>query len=78
LYYGFVDEEKLYMNFCVKLILGIKNDGRHVQYSVNKIDVVKKIKKALGKKASFRRHRQSANFYLFVKVIYFLEPAKYF
>ncbi|MDR3217432.1 MAG: hypothetical protein LBU22_00375 [Dysgonamonadaceae bacterium] len=42
LYYDFVDEEKLYMNFRVKLILGIKNDGRHVQYSVNKIDVVNK------------------------------------
>jgi hypothetical protein len=42
LYYDFVEEKKPYMDFRVKLILGIKNDGRHVQYSVNKIDVVKK------------------------------------
>ena len=42
LYYDFTDEEKSYMNFRVKLILGIKNDGRHVQYSVSKIDIVKK------------------------------------
>ena len=42
LYHDFIDEEKAYMNFRVKLILGIKNDGRHVQYSVSKIDIVKK------------------------------------
>lgn len=42
LYYDFTDDEKSYLNFRVKLILGIKNDGRHVQYSVNKIDIVKK------------------------------------
>ena len=41
LYYDFVDKEKWYMNFTVKLILGIKNDGRHIQYSVTKIDIVK-------------------------------------
>jgi hypothetical protein len=40
LYYDFVDKDKVYMNFRVKLILGIKNDGRHVQYSVNKIDII--------------------------------------
>ena len=33
LYYNFVDAEKWYMNFTVKLVLGIKNNGRHVQYS---------------------------------------------
>ena len=42
LYYSFVDEEKPYMNFRVKLVLGIKNDGRHVQYNVSKIDVAQK------------------------------------
>jgi hypothetical protein len=40
LYYDFIDNEKDYMNFRIKLILGIKNDGRHVHYSVNKVDVV--------------------------------------
>ena len=41
LYYEFVSEECDYLNFTVKLTLGIKNDGRHVQYSVNKVDVLK-------------------------------------
>jgi len=40
LYYDFVDKEKWYMNFRVRLVLGVKSDGRHVQYSVNKVDVV--------------------------------------
>jgi hypothetical protein len=39
LYYEFTDSEKDYMNFTVKLVLGIKLDGRHIQYSVTKIDV---------------------------------------
>ena len=41
LYYKFEDTEKWYLNFTVRLILGIKNDGTHIQYSVNKIEVVK-------------------------------------
>jgi len=41
LYYDFVDNEKDYLNFGVKLTLGIKSDGRHIQYSVNKIDIQK-------------------------------------
>ena len=41
LYYDFKDSEKNYMNFTVKLILGIKLDGRHIQYSVTKIDIEK-------------------------------------
>ena len=41
LYYDFVDENLDYLNFTVKLILGIKSDGRHIQYSVNKIDIQK-------------------------------------
>ena len=39
LYYDFVDAEKWYMNFTVKLMLGIKNNGRYVQYSVLKTEV---------------------------------------
>ena len=41
LFYEFESKEFDYLNFTVKLTLGIKNDGRHIQYSVNKIDVVK-------------------------------------
>ena len=40
LYYTFVDAERWYMNFMVRLTLGIKSDGRHIQYSVNKVDTV--------------------------------------
>jgi hypothetical protein len=42
LYYDLSDSEKWYMNFTVKLILGIKLDGRHIQYSVTKIDIEKR------------------------------------
>jgi len=38
LYYTFVDTERWYMNFTVRLTLGIKSDGRYIQYSVNKVD----------------------------------------
>jgi hypothetical protein len=41
LFYEFGCEECDYLNFTVKLTLGIKNDGRHIQYSVNKIAVEK-------------------------------------
>jgi len=41
LYYEFENEEYDYLNFTVKLTLGIKNDGRHIQYSINKVDIVK-------------------------------------
>ena len=40
LYYKFEDIDKWYLNFTVKLILGIKNDGTHIQYSVNKITAI--------------------------------------
>jgi hypothetical protein len=40
LYYKFEDAEKWYLNFTIRLILGIKNDGTHIQYSVNKIEVI--------------------------------------
>ncbi|MDR1679256.1 MAG: hypothetical protein LBR81_05695 [Prevotellaceae bacterium] len=39
LFYEFKSEELDYMNFTVKLTLGIKNDGRHIQYSISKIEV---------------------------------------
>jgi len=42
LYYEFIDVEKWYLNFTVKLVLGIKNNGRHIQYSVLKIEAIKK------------------------------------
>ena len=41
LFYEFQSEVYDYLNFTVKLTLGIKNDGRHIQYSVNKVDIVK-------------------------------------
>jgi len=41
MFYEFKSEEYDYLNFTVKLTLGIKNDGRHIQYSVNKVDIVK-------------------------------------
>ena len=41
LFYDFKNEKCDYLNFTVKPTLGIKNDGRHVQYSVNKVDIVK-------------------------------------
>jgi len=39
LFYEFESDEFDYMNFTVKLTLGIKNDGRHIQYSISKIEV---------------------------------------
>jgi len=42
LFYEFESETYDYLNFTVKLTLGIKNDGRHIQYSINKVDIVKK------------------------------------
>jgi len=41
LFYEFENEECDYLNFTVKLTLGIKNDGRHIQYSINKVDILK-------------------------------------
>ena len=40
LFYEFKSEDCDYLNFTVKLTLGVKNDGRHIQYSVNKIDIL--------------------------------------
>ena len=40
LYYSFHSSEHDYLNFDIKLVMGIKSDGRHVQYSVNKIELI--------------------------------------
>ena len=40
LYYTFQSSEHQYLNFTIKLVMGIKNDGRHIQYSVNKIELI--------------------------------------
>ncbi len=39
LYYDFSDNEIDYMNFRVKLTIGVMTGGKHVQYCVNKIEV---------------------------------------
>ena len=39
LYYTFANEKLDYLNFSVKLTIGIKGDGKHIQYCVNKIDI---------------------------------------
>ena len=39
LYYECHSDDRDYMNFRIKLVLGIKSEGRHVQYSVNKVEV---------------------------------------
>lgn len=39
LYHKFSNNKFDYLNFTVKLTIGIKADGKHVQYSVNKIEV---------------------------------------
>lgn len=42
LYYDFVNEELPYLNFKIKLTIGIRADNKHVQYCVNKIEVKEK------------------------------------
>lgn len=39
LYYDFIDSEIPYLNFKVRLTIGIKASDKHVQYCVNKIDI---------------------------------------
>ena len=39
LYYCFIDEAIQYLNFKVKLTIGIRADNKHVQYCINKIEV---------------------------------------
>ena len=40
LYYECHSDDRDYMNFRIKLVLGIKSEGRHVQYSVNKVEMI--------------------------------------
>ena len=40
LYYYFRSSDYEYLIFTIKLVMGIKNDGRHIQYSVNKIEMI--------------------------------------
>ena len=40
LYYTFHSTEYEHLNFTIKLVMGIKSDDRHVQYSVNKIELI--------------------------------------
>lgn len=42
LYYEFIHPETKYLNFTVKLTVGVKSDGKHVQYCVNKIEAQNK------------------------------------
>lgn len=42
LYHEFIHPETAYLNFTVKLTIGIKSDGKHVQYCVNKIETQSK------------------------------------
>ena len=37
-HYQFTNEEIPYLNFMAKLTIGIKADGKHVQYCVNKVE----------------------------------------
>lgn len=39
LYYDFINDKVPYLNFKVKLTIGIRTDSKHVQYCVNKIDI---------------------------------------
>ena len=39
LHHKFTNEEHPYLNFVAKLTIGIKADGKHVQYCVNKIEL---------------------------------------
>jgi hypothetical protein len=42
LYYDFVNTDVSYLNFKVKLTIGIRSNNKHVQYCVNKIEVKEK------------------------------------
>ena len=41
LYYQFENEQIDYMNFTVKLTIGVSASQKHIQYSVNKVEVTK-------------------------------------
>ena len=39
LYYKFEDKQRSYLNFIVKLTIGVTASNKHIQYSVNKVEV---------------------------------------
>ena len=39
LYYTFENEENAYLNFTAKLTIGVTASQKHIQYSVNKVEV---------------------------------------
>ena len=39
LYYKFEDEQREFLNFVVKLTIGVTATNKHIQYSVNKVEV---------------------------------------
>ncbi len=41
LYYQFENEQFDYMNFTAKLTIGVTASQKHIQYSVNKVEVTK-------------------------------------
>ena len=44
LYYTFKNDEKTYLNFTAKLTIGVTTSQKHIQYSVNKVEIKKKNK----------------------------------
>ena len=42
LYYDFINSDIPYLNFKVKLTIGIRSNNKHVQYCVNKIEINEK------------------------------------
>ena len=41
LYYTFKNDEKTYLNFTAKLTIGVTTSQKHIQYSVNKVEITK-------------------------------------
>ena len=44
LYYAFENKEFPYLNFIAKLTIGVTASQKHIQYSINKIEVPEKRK----------------------------------
>lgn len=42
MFYDFTNPKVDYLNFKVKLTIGIRSDNKHIQYCVNKIEVKKR------------------------------------
>ena len=41
LYYQIINDTYDYLNYTAKLTIGIKADGKHIQYAINKIEINK-------------------------------------